>query len=117
MTLELHVRLQLALVIDDPDPLYEGLAGGFGLTPDQARPTPYALAGPPESMIDALIERRERWGFSYIGVPGRGSGGDGAGGGEARRFLIGVEPGLEHVATGSHRSPSGQIRPKDTEPA
>jgi probable F420-dependent oxidoreductase len=67
--LELHVRLQLALVVDDPDPLYDALAGGFGLTPDQARQTPYALAGPPESMIDTLIERRERWGFSYIGVP------------------------------------------------
>jgi probable F420-dependent oxidoreductase len=67
--IELHVRLQLAIVTDDPDPLYEALAGGFGLTADQARATPYALAGPPESMIDTLLERRERWGFSYIGVP------------------------------------------------
>jgi probable F420-dependent oxidoreductase len=67
--IELHVRLQLAIVVDDADPLYDALAGGFGLTPDEARGTPYAVAGPPEAIIDALLERRERYGFSYIGVP------------------------------------------------
>ncbi len=67
--LELHVRLELAIVTDDPDPLFEELGGAFGLTADQARQTPHALAGPPEAMIDDLIERRERWGFSYIGIP------------------------------------------------
>jgi probable F420-dependent oxidoreductase len=67
--IELQVRLEFALVTDDPDPLFEGMAGGFGLTPDQARATPYALVGPTSSMVDLLEDRRERWGFSYIGVP------------------------------------------------
>ena len=67
--LELHVRLEVALVCDDPDPYFDGLSGGFGLTPDQARQSPHALLGPPSMMIERLIERRERWGLSYIGVP------------------------------------------------
>jgi probable F420-dependent oxidoreductase len=67
--LELQVRLEFALVTDDPDPLFEGMAGGFGLTPDQARATPYALVGPTSAMVELLEDRRERWGFSYVGVP------------------------------------------------
>jgi len=67
--IELQVRLELAILTDDPDPLFESLSGGFGLSPDDARRTPHALVGPVEAMCDALIERRERWGLSYIGVP------------------------------------------------
>ena len=67
--IELQVRLEFALVIDDPEPLFEGLSGGFGLTPDEARQTPYALVGPTSTMAELLEDRRERWGFSYIGVP------------------------------------------------
>ena len=67
--IELHVRLEVALVCDDPEPYFEGLSGGFGLTPDEARESPHALLGPPSMMIDRLVERRERWGLSYIGVP------------------------------------------------
>ena len=67
--LELHVRLEFAFVVDDPDPLFEAVGSGFGLTVDEARRTPHALAGPTDAMIDHLIERRERWGISYIGIP------------------------------------------------
>ncbi len=67
--LELQVRLELALVTDDPDPIFDSLSGGFGLTPDEARQTPYALLGSTSHMAHQLRERRDRWGFSYIGVP------------------------------------------------
>ena len=67
--LELQVRLEFALVTDDPDPLFEAMSGGFGLTPDQARATPYALVGPTSTMVEQLEDRRDRWGFSYIGIP------------------------------------------------
>ena len=43
--LELQVRLELAIITDDPDPLFDSLSGGFGLTPDDARQTPHALVG------------------------------------------------------------------------
>lgn len=67
--LELQVRLELALVTDDPDPLFETMSGAFGLTPDEGRETPYALVGPTDHMVEQLERRRDRWGFSYIGVP------------------------------------------------
>jgi probable F420-dependent oxidoreductase len=67
--IELQVRLEVALVTDDPDPYFEALSGSFGLTPDQARGCPYALCGPVEAMVDQLVERRERWGLSYVGIP------------------------------------------------
>lgn len=67
--IELQVRLEVALVTDDPDPYFEALSGSFGLTPDQARGCPYALCGPVEAMVDQLLERRERWGLSYVGIP------------------------------------------------
>ncbi len=68
-SLELHVRLELAVVTDDPEPLVQALSGGFGLRPDEARATPHAAVGTIDSICDALVERRERWGISYVGIP------------------------------------------------
>ena len=65
---ELHVRVHLAMVTDDRDGIVEQLAGGFGLTPDQARATPHALVGDVSEICDQLVERRERWGISYLGL-------------------------------------------------
>jgi probable F420-dependent oxidoreductase len=65
---ELHVRVHLAMVTDDRDGIVEQLAGGFGLTLDQARATPHALVGDVGQICDQLEERRERWGISYLGL-------------------------------------------------
>ena len=65
---ELHVRVHLAMVTDDREAIVEQLAGGFGLTPDQARETPHALVGDVSEICDQLVERRERWGISYLGL-------------------------------------------------
>jgi probable F420-dependent oxidoreductase len=66
--LELQVRVHLATVTDDRDGLVDQLAPGFGLTPDQARATPHALIGDVSQICDQLVERRERWGISYLGL-------------------------------------------------
>jgi hypothetical protein len=47
----------------------EGLAKQLGLSPEDAREFPLALCGTPEELCDALLRRRERWGFSYTIVP------------------------------------------------
>jgi hypothetical protein len=44
------------------------LGPAFGLSPEEALRSPHALAGSVEQIADDLIERRERWGISYIGV-------------------------------------------------
>ena len=32
--------------------------------------TPFALMGPPAKLVEDLLARRERWGFSYVIVGG-----------------------------------------------
>jgi probable F420-dependent oxidoreductase len=66
--LELHVRVHLAIVTNDRWGMAATLGPAFGLTPDQALRSPHALAGTVEQIVNDLIERRERWGISYIGV-------------------------------------------------
>jgi probable F420-dependent oxidoreductase len=65
---ELHVRVHLAMVTDDRDGMVDQLADGFGLTPDVAKATPHALVGDVSQICDQLVERRERWGISYLGL-------------------------------------------------
>ena len=66
--LELHVRVHLVIVTNDRWGMATALGPAFGLTPEQALRSPHALAGSVEQIVDDLIERRERWGISYIGV-------------------------------------------------
>jgi probable F420-dependent oxidoreductase len=68
--LELQVRVHLAMVTDDRAGVIEELAPGFGLTRPQAEQTPHALIGSVEQICDQLVERRERWGISYLGLSG-----------------------------------------------
>jgi probable F420-dependent oxidoreductase len=68
--IELQVRVHLALVTDDRETTIEALAPAFGLTHDQARTTPHALIGTVEQICDDLVERRERYGISTVGLSG-----------------------------------------------
>ena len=68
--LELQVRIHLAMVTDDRAGTLSELAPAFGLTPDDAAATPHALIGTVAEICDQLVERRERWGISYIGLSG-----------------------------------------------
>jgi alkanesulfonate monooxygenase SsuD/methylene tetrahydromethanopterin reductase-like flavin-dependent oxidoreductase (luciferase family) len=68
--LELQVRVHLAMVTDDRDGTITQLAPAFGLTPAEAEETPHALIGSVAQICDQLVERRERWGFSYLGLSG-----------------------------------------------
>lgn len=68
--LELQVRVHLAMITGDRAAVIEEMAPAFGLTPDEAAATPHALIGSVEEVRDQLIERRERWGISYLGMSG-----------------------------------------------
>ena len=67
-SLELHVRVHLTVVTDDRDGMAAALGPAFGLSPEHALRSPHALAGSVEQIVDDLVERRERWGISYIGI-------------------------------------------------
>jgi probable F420-dependent oxidoreductase len=66
--LELQIRYFLAAVTDDARGLAEGLAPSFGISADDALASGVALVGTVDEVCDTLVERRERWGVSYVVV-------------------------------------------------
>jgi probable F420-dependent oxidoreductase len=68
--LELNCLLLVTIPTDDFDATVDGLASMFGISPEQAREVPHALVGDTARMVDALQERRDRWGLSYFVVQG-----------------------------------------------
>lgn len=64
----LQVRQHLAMVTDDVQPIAELFGGALGLTPEQAVSSPFQLVGTIEEIVEMLEERRQRWGFSDIGL-------------------------------------------------
>lgn len=70
--LELNVTVFVAIVTDDQPAMVERIAPGFGMAPPELLQSPHALIGSVEEIADALVERRERFGFSYIVISGEG---------------------------------------------
>ena len=66
--IELQIRAFFVIVTDDRMGAAEALAGGVGLTAEQGLASPLALVGTPSQIAEDLLERRERFGFSYIVV-------------------------------------------------
>lgn len=66
--LELQTRVHMAVVTDDREGFAEMVAPALGLTGAQALESPHALAGTVEQLVDQIIERRERFGLSYITI-------------------------------------------------
>lgn len=64
----LQVRMHVAAVTDDRAGMAELLAGGLGLTPAEALRSPFQIVGTVDEIVEELIVRRERWGFSDIGL-------------------------------------------------
>jgi len=64
--LELQTRVHLAAVTDDRPGLAAAVAPAMGLTPEQAMASPHALAGTVEEIVEQCVQRRERFGISYI---------------------------------------------------
>ncbi len=66
--LEIQTLVGFVHVTDDAGPIFEGMAGHFGITPAEARQAPVTLVGTVDEIVDMLEERRERWQMSYVVV-------------------------------------------------
>jgi probable F420-dependent oxidoreductase len=66
--LELNAVVQRVTVTDRRRAVAEEIAGDNGLSADDALASPYFLLGSVDEIAEALIEGRERHGFSYIAV-------------------------------------------------
>ncbi|CAN5367292.1 TIGR03621 family F420-dependent LLM class oxidoreductase [soil metagenome] len=64
--IELEIGAYFTIVTDDADGTRSKMAPMFGLTPEQFGDHPHALVGTVESICDQLVERRERYGISYV---------------------------------------------------
>jgi probable F420-dependent oxidoreductase len=68
--IEFNVRAFLVNVTDDRAGAVEMLTGAMGMSADMVHNSPFALIGPPSQLVEDLLARRERWGFSYVIVGG-----------------------------------------------
>jgi hypothetical protein len=68
--IEMNFLVFASILTDDRDGMAETMAGAFGLSPAEAMVTPHALFGSVEQMCDDLEQRRERWGASFVVLPG-----------------------------------------------
>ncbi len=67
----MNVRVFMVQVTDNRDVTLDFLAKATAAWSQQMiETTPFALVGPPSKLVEDLLERRERWGFSYIIVGG-----------------------------------------------
>jgi len=64
--IEMNVRAFMVNVTDDHAGAIGFLAGALSVETSMIEETPFALIGSPAKLIEDLIARRERWGFSYI---------------------------------------------------
>jgi len=68
--LELNAWLAVAEVTDATADVAEQLAVLFATDPASVLASPLALVGSAEEVSARLVERRERWGYSYTVIPG-----------------------------------------------
>jgi probable F420-dependent oxidoreductase len=66
--LRLGVRVLAVHVGDVDDDRAAEIAGPLGWSGEELRATPHALVGPVDAIVDALVERRERWGLATVVV-------------------------------------------------
>lgn len=68
--IEMNIRTFLVNIRDSAQEAIDGTAKMFKVEPKLIGSSPFALMGPPSKIAEDLIERRERWGLSYIIVGG-----------------------------------------------
>lgn len=64
--IEMNIRAFLVNIADDSRAAAEAIGSMIGVAPELVESTPFALVGPTSKIVDDLLERRERWDFSYV---------------------------------------------------
>jgi len=63
--IEMNIRTFFVKVTDDRAGMVERISSMFQVPADMINNSPFALIGSVDSCIEQLLERREKWGFSY----------------------------------------------------
>jgi probable F420-dependent oxidoreductase len=64
--IEFNVRAFMVRVTDERRATMEQIAGFVQVDPSFIEESPFALIGTPAQIVDDLLRRRQRWGFSYV---------------------------------------------------
>lgn len=66
--IELEIAAYFTVITtgDGDDATIARMAGMFGMSPEEFAEHPHALIGSVESVVDQLVERRDRYGISYV---------------------------------------------------
>ena len=64
--IELNVRAFLVNITDDGASARSRLAANLSVDESMLTDSPFALIGSPAELVERIVERRERWGFSYV---------------------------------------------------
>lgn len=68
--IELSVTIFLTNITDDRDSIATAMAAGLGAEPHEILDMPHFLIGTVDQLIEALQQRRDRYGISFVIVPG-----------------------------------------------
>ena len=68
--IEMSVTIFLATITDDRDSMAAGVASGLGMEPSDILDMPHFLIGTVEQIAEDIRARRDRYGISYVIVPG-----------------------------------------------
>jgi probable F420-dependent oxidoreductase len=68
--IELSVTIFLVTITDDRESLALAMAGALGSEPKEMLDSPHFLIGTVDEMVEVLQRRRDRYGLSYVIVPG-----------------------------------------------
>ncbi|GAC1678612.1 MAG: LLM class F420-dependent oxidoreductase [Candidatus Dormibacteraceae bacterium] len=68
--IELAVSIFVANITDDRDAVAEAMAPGIGCEPSEVLEIPHFLIGTVDQIVEDLKARRERFGISYLAIPG-----------------------------------------------
>ena len=68
--IELAVSIFVANVTDDREAVAEAMAPGIGCEPRDVLEIPHFLIGTVDQIVEDLKARRERFGISYLALPG-----------------------------------------------
>ncbi len=68
--IEMNIRAFMVNITEDAHGAISRLASAMHVDDSMIAESPFALIGPPSKLIDDLVARREKWGFSYVIVGG-----------------------------------------------
>ena len=66
----MNIRAFLVAISQDAAAATAGVASMVGVPEAMVAASPFALVGPPAKLVEDILARRERWGFSYVIVGG-----------------------------------------------